>query len=713
MPVGSFGESQSPVCFEQEVVMSDGSRRWLRCVAAPMSLPDGAVVWDGLALDVTDLRQAEAALRDSESRLRLAQEAAGITTWDWDLESGRIVWSRAITGLPPLPDSAVDQPQVLDPLALARHFTTPCDRETALETVAHAMREEADLDFRCRLDQPDGSRRWLICLGRSIAGQQGRPARMIGILRDITPYLEAQEALRAAKTALELEVSGRRRTEAVLETLYATAPTGLCVVDPDLRLRHINQRFAALGTLPPHAYLGRKLGEALPAPLAAVLEPLCRRMMETGLPVQDQEAVARLPDGTGPERHWLVSLHPLRHPDGTLGAINLMLQDITESKAMEATLRLALEESRLAIAAKAKFFAAASHDLRQPVQTLFLFAHALHERLRDHPAQALVATMQQALEGMKSLIDTLLDISRLDSGAVEPKVTEFPLIALLQRLQADYEPRMAAKGLRLRLVGSQAWVRSDTLLLGRILGNLLENALKYTDRGEVLIGCRHRGGQLRIEVWDTGCGIPEDKQAAIFEEFVQLGDRPPTAAEGLGLGLSIVQRLARLLGHELGVRSRPGRGSVFSIAVPRAGSAVEAPQRPPLLIAGGTADRPLAVVIDDDTTILTALGILLDEWGWEVLTAETAPDAMGAIAGSRRRPDLIIADYTLDGPATGTDVVRDIRSYCNFPVPAIVLTGDTKPERALEVGRIGSHLLVKPVTPETLHELIRRLAAGG
>lgn len=698
--------TRSPLCFEHRIRDAAGDTRWLRCMATPQRTADGGTLWDGLMLDVTDLRQTEAALRDSENRLRIAQEAAGLASWEWDLSSGTLTWSDSLLRIFGLEPGAAGP----DFATFTERIVHPDDRERVLANAQLVVGRQGSVQIQYRIVRPDGAVRWLECTGSSVADADGRARRVLGIVRDVTDRKRTEDALHAANAALEREVAERKRTETLLESLYSTAPVGLCVVDRQLRYRHLNERLAAINGRPVEEHIGRRKRDVLPPALAGQMEPLYRRVFDSGEPLYDHELAAPSPAGPGHTRHWLLSLHPLRQPDGAVYAVNTVVQEISERKAAEEALRTALGEARAAIAAKARFFAAASHDLRQPVQTLFLFAHALAERLRDHPATALVATMQQALEGLKVLIDTLLDISRLDSGVLVPEPADFPAVTLMQKLHAQYAPRMAAKGLKFRMVGCPAWIHSDALLLGRILGNLLDNALKYTDRGGVLIGCRRRGTSIRIEVWDTGAGIPLEHQVAIFDEFVQLGTgRRNGGAHGLGLGLSIVRRLARLLGHELTLRSRPGHGTVFAITVPLAESAADGSRPTPLLVAGG---RELAVVVEDDHTILTALVMLLEEWGFDTIATHGPDDALERIAQRRRRPDLIIADYYLPGGRTGTEAIRQIRAYCNAPVPAIVLTSDTGPERALEVGRIGSHLLLKPVMPDVLHDLIQRVAGG-
>ncbi|MCW2235874.1 hybrid sensor histidine kinase/response regulator [Azospirillum canadense] len=697
--------TMAPLCLDEEYDAAGGTR-WRRITAVPRRVPGGAVLWDGVTVDVTDLCRSEASLRESETLLRLAQEAAGMGSWDWDLSTGRVQWSdglHRILGLEPGADA-------LDIATFAERFVHAEDRQLVLASAQRAAVRRETLRMEYRILRKDGAVRWLECTGTSTAGADGRPSRLLGIVRDVTERKATDEALHAANLALAREVDDHRRTEAMLQSLYNTAPAGMCVVDAQLRYLHINDRLASFNGIPAAAHIGRTFHDILPPALVEAIEPLYRRVLTTGEPLYDGVAGGPSPCAPCDEHHYLFNLYPLRLPDGTVHAVNAVVQDVTDRRAMEETLRAALEDAQAANAAKARFFAAASHDLRQPVQTLFLFVHALGERLRDHPAQALVATMQQALEGLKALIDTLLDISRLDSGTLAADPADFPAVTLMQRLSADYAPRMAAKGLEFRMVGSPVWIRSDSVLLGRILGNLLDNALKYTGQGGILLTCRRRGDTARIEVWDTGAGIAPEDQAAIFDEFVQVGPNRRDRSQGLGLGLSIVRRLATLLGHELSMRSVPGRGSVFAVTVPLAAEIGDNAHPPPLLVAAEKDGPPLAVILDDDATILTALTMLLEEWGFETVGAAAVDDALAQIAQRRRRPDVIIADYHLPDDRTGTDAIRRIRAYCNAPVPSIVLTGDTGPERALEVGRIGSHLLQKPVMPDMLQDMIHRLS---
>ncbi|WP_188259085.1 hybrid sensor histidine kinase/response regulator [Azospirillum tabaci] len=365
-------------------------------------------------------------------------------------------------------------------------------------------------------------------------------------------------------------------------------------------------------------------------------------------------------------------------------------------RGQEECLRAARDEVARAGQAKVRFLAAASHDLRQPAQSLTLFGAVLAERLSDHPQLPLVQTMNRAVEAMRGLLDALLDVARLDSGIVSPDMAPFALAEMMERLEADYGPRATAKGLKLRVRPFKAQVRSDAILLERLLRNLLDNAVRYTASGGVLLGCRRRGMILCIEVADTGVGIPADKLDEIFEEFVQLGNAERDRSRGLGLGLAVVKRLSHLLGLPVRVRSRPGRGTCFTVEVPlHASWNPNGTER-----AMPSLDRPgaLALIIDDEELILQSLRLVLEQWGWDVLAAASGEEALRQLDGAERLPDVIIADYRLRYGRTGVDAIRDIHAFVGEPIPAILLTGDTSPDRIREARRSGFTVLHKPVT---------------
>jgi CheY-like chemotaxis protein/anti-sigma regulatory factor (Ser/Thr protein kinase) len=321
-------------------------------------------------------------------------------------------------------------------------------------------------------------------------------------------------------------------------------------------------------------------------------------------------------------------------------------------------------------------------------------------------ARKVVDQAEASVVAMEQLLDALLDISKLDAGILTPHLEDFRLNALLARMQNSFAAAAAAKGLRLRAVPSHLVVRSDPVLLERIMMNLVSNAVRYTERGGVVIGCRRRGADVRIEVWDSGLGIPDDKRTAVFQEFFQLTDPGRDRSKGLGLGLAIVERLARLLQHRIELRSTPGRGSAFAIVLP-AGDAQRVIATPP---AAQTVDRHLrgafVVVVDDEALVRDGMRGLLTGWGCHVLAAGSGDEALAQLAAHERIPDLIVSDYRLRDGENGIDVIHRLHAALTVPIPSVLISGDTAPERLREATASGYHLLHKPVQPAKLRAML-------
>jgi two-component system, sensor histidine kinase len=357
---------------------------------------------------------------------------------------------------------------------------------------------------------------------------------------------------------------------------------------------------------------------------------------------------------------------------------------------------------------KTQFFAAASHDLRQPLHAMGLFAAALHEKVRDPEVLETVRSINASVAALEGLFNELLDISKIDSGVIKPSLTHFPLEEVFARLRDEFAAEARAKGLRLTISGGGHVVESDAVLLERIVRNLLGNAVRYTAEGEVGVSATPAGASVRIEVKDTGPGVAPEDRRRIFEEFVQLANPGRTSRKGLGLGLSIVQRLCALLGYEIRLESQPGRGSTFAFDVPR-GDARER-VRPQAAAPQARADLSgaLVVVIDDEASIVEGMKVLLSGWGIDVVGSLTGDDVVAAVHSRERIPDLIVADYRLAGGVVGTDVIDRLRRELDPEIPAILVTGSTGAERVSEADAKRYDLLLKPVAPETLRELIGR-----
>jgi signal transduction histidine kinase len=393
---------------------------------------------------------------------------------------------------------------------------------------------------------------------------------------------------------------------------------------------------------------------------------------------------------------------------------NKMAARLQESYAtLEHRVEARTRQLELANLAKSRFLAAASHDLRQPLHALGLWVAQLHGRMRAGERRRIVARIDEALSAMNELFNALLDISKLDAGVLTPSIVEFPIAKLLDRVDMTFTGAAREKGLSLRIVSTSVWVRSDFILLERIVFNLVSNAVRYTSSGGVVVGCRKRSANLHIEVWDTGTGVPQDQKQNIFGEFYRLSGPDGNGRSGLGLGLAIVDRLSRLLDHSVSLTSILGKGSCFSVAVPLVPAPLEigksrAPA-PPLMDA---PDRKLVVLIDDDPLVLGGMGGLFRSWGYHLLVTGTDDKALAGVADDDSRPDLIVSDYHLPGRKTGIEVIEGLRRAFSAKIPALLVSGDTSPELLRQARTSGYHLLHKPVDPMALRAMVAHLLRG-
>lgn len=370
------------------------------------------------------------------------------------------------------------------------------------------------------------------------------------------------------------------------------------------------------------------------------------------------------------------------------------------------------QELELANAAKSRFLAMASHDLRQPLHALGLFVAQLRTPLNSGERTKTIERVDAARKEMDEMFNSLLDISRLDAGMLTPNITEFPIANLLQKLETTFHQATREKGIQLRIRRSNAWVRSDAMLLERILLNLVSNAVRYTLWGGIIVGCRRRGETLRIEVWDTGPGIPKDQKQNIFGEFFQVPAQERNRSGGLGLGLAIVDRLRLLLNHQIDLASCVGRGSRFAIELPMVDERVAstAPVDSPYTGAF-SAEGKLILVIADAPMVTEGTGGLLSSWGYSVLTAGSDEAALMRVVQRQQPPDLIISDYHLASGKTGICAIEQINAAFGSSIPAILISGDTAAEPLRDANARGYILLHKPVDPMRLravmHELFR------
>jgi PAS domain S-box-containing protein len=498
--------------------------------------------------------------------------------------------------------------------------------------------------------------------------------------------------------------------QGLFRDLLDAAPDALLIVDETGRIVFANAGTEALLGYPRDELLGRPVEMLVPAARRMehaahrhgyAAEPR-KRPMGSGL---DLQAVRK----DGSEIPVEISLSPHRTPRGIL--VSATIRDITHRKHVERELREARTKAEQASTAKSRFLAAASHDLRQPLQAAILYNNVLRRQLGQGPQAETVAKLQSSLEALRDLLNRLLDVSRLEAGAVAPEPTQLSVRILFERLYDELAPQAEEKGLELRMRPGEWRIRSDPQLLEQLLRNLVTNALRYTERGRVLVGCRKSGSDLRIQVWDTGIGIPESELQAIFEEFYQVSNPARRRQAGLGLGLAIVRGLSQLLGHPVTVRSEVGRGSVFEVRVPLAGSRA----RPTVGAPAKALPRRECVVavIEDDEEVLDSLRLSLEQSGHRVLSAAEPGQILRLARQQGLSIDVIVSDYRLGDRETGPQAIDRLRRELGSPIPAIVVTGDSSSAALREVQAAGYPVLHKPVDADLLDDAIAKALAGG
>lgn len=567
----------------------------------------------------------------------------------------------------------------------------------------------------------------LQALERELAGALGASsARMV-----LTSVLRGAGLKLAEIVALFDEATQKLRiNRELLEAMMDNMPQGISVVNADMELVAWNQRYLDLFDYPPgFVYVGRPAAE------------LIRFNAERGW------------CGPGdPERHVVRRLEYMRsgsthvserqRPDGRVievrgqplpdGGFVMTFNDVTSYKRVEQELRLINEtlEQRVderthqlaratsiaesANISKTRFVAAASHDLLQPLNAARLFNAALQDKVsQDGELKRLAERVDNSLCAADELLDALLDISRLDAGGIRPDITEFAVAPLLESLQEQYAPIAQQRGIRLKVCPTKVSVRCDQRMLRRVLQNFLSNALRYTRTGRIVLGCRRRGGEIELQVHDTGPGIPSEGLRVVFDEFQRLDRQSPWGEKGLGLGLSICDRIARLLGAKLTVSSTPARGSAFGIRIPRAAVSHARSPRPASAVESKASVASLRSVqvlcIEDDQDILDGLVELLSRWEMRVIGVQNAEDAHDAIR--HYRIDLVLADYHLHGQPIGLDLLVQLtdRITAIGPARGALITADASPALLHEARSRGFQLLRKPVRPAALRALIAAL----
>ena len=622
------------------------------------------------------LREAEAenaALRASLRDLHRACAANGMGSWRPDVRGGEMTWSvecRHVFGL--APGARASYAAILE-------CVHPDDRAAVDARWQAALRGEPfDLEHRIVVA---GEVRWVRERAAFEFDAQGALASGLGTAQDITARKRMEAALRENEERLCLFVDG--------------APVGIAMFDCDMRYIAVSRRYRDDYFTGDGDLIGRSHYDVFPD-TPERLRQLHRRCLAGETVRREEDPVPRA-NGSVAWLHW--EIRPWFDAAGEVGGIIMFSEDITDRKLALEALKASKAEAECANDAKSRFLAAASHDLRQPLAALALYVDVLGARRAPGDA-AVLTNMKSCVAGLSAMLNDLLDLSKLDAGAVTPEVRDFAVADVLANVLSVHGPEARQKGLRLACYAAGRIGCTDPVLFRRMIGNLVSNAVRYTERGGVLVVCRLRYGRMWVEVWDSGIGIPADKRAEIFEEFKQLGNDERSRERGSGLGLAIVARTATLLGLRIRVASRVGRGSMFAVELPPGNAPTEAER-------ACCVQRPLRIaLVDDNRHVLDAMARSLQAFGHQVVAADCGARLLALLGAAA--PDILVTDYRLGGGEDGFDVITRVRAAHGAALPAIVITGDTHPDLIRTMSERSVRVEHKPLTVDTLQQAIMR-----
>ncbi|MCD9031171.1 PAS-domain containing protein [Luteimonas sp. Y-2-2-4F] len=591
----------------------------------------------------------------------------------------------------------------------------------------HLLRDAAPVAAAARQWATIAGASWLALVFVLLFAQQRR--RMGALRRRSRAELEAlvEQHAHELRTARDGLVEAAQRADTGLSRQLEHLPQGVVIIDADLRIVAWNARYIDLFRFPPDLVrVGRPIEEVFrynarrgllgPGPVEDAIQ---RRLdhLRSGKPhMRESEkqdgTVLEIRGNPLPDGGFVTSYADITSYKNTARELRSLADSLEKRIARRtADLDQARREAVEANRYKTRFVAAAVHDLLQPLNAARMFLSALRGRLREADKREMADHIDAALTAQDAILASLLDISRLEAGTLQVDVREFALGPLLETLAREFGLAARAEGLRFDHVPTRLAVRSDEALLRRILQNLLSNAVRYTASGRVLLGCRRSGDGVRIEVWDTGPGIPRNRQREIFEEFRRLHDGGDHG-RGAGLGLAIVERIGRLLGHRIGLRSQPGRGSVFWVTLPRAQAPAPAPPPPAPAPAEASLLHGHAIwCVDDDARSCEAARAMLQRWGCRVPLAGGAEAALAA-ARPGQAPELVLLDLHL-GEATGPDLMAQLATIWGAAPPVVLLTADRGEAAQAVARRHGWHFLPKPVRPPALRALMTQLLLRG
>ena len=514
------------------------------------------------------------------------------------------------------------------------------------------------------------------------------------------------EELTALNSQLQETLERQRSTSDDLQNILYSTDVATLFLDMNLNIRFFTPATKSLFRVIP-GDVGRPLTDlnSLSADTALVADT---RQVLLGLAPLEREIE------TEKDVWFLRRILPYRTHSDTVEGVVITFTDISERKRIKKGMEEARLQAEQANVAKSRFLAMASHDLRQPLQTLALLQGLLARVVEGEKAQKLVSRFDETLSAMTGMLNTLLDINQIEAGNVQPQLVTFSVKDVLDRLRDEYTYLAQSQGLTLRVASRNLTVHSDPRLLEQMIRNLLSNAMKYTPKGKVLLGCRRRSGVVSIEIWDTGVGIAEDQMHAIFEEYHQISNTERVRSRGLGLGLSIVKRLAKLLDHEITVRSKPNKGSVFAIAlIPPPEDKTQQPAALPIengiAVVEPSHGTGTLLIVEDDPDVQSLLMQILKDDGHLVTSASDGEIALALVAKGMRKPDVVLSDFNLPGAFTGLQLAAKLREQYNSEIPVIILTGDISSKTLRDISLQNCIQLNKPVMPKELTQTIQRL----
>lgn len=633
---------------------------------------------------IAELEEKKENLEQTEKRFILAQEIADIGSWEWWPQNGDLFWSDQnfrLMGFQP-GDIKPSHDRFLEMLH-------PDDRPRIEERIREVLQHDHRFTEKFRIIRPDGD---IVNLAGSVLvtrDHTGQAERIFGINRNITAEKKKEEEL--------------RKSHKLLNSLMANTDDYILISDRNARPILYNDAYAGImkTVLGIEMRPGFQPHSVLPDAEQREFWEAAHRRVLSGESFRFDYPVSL---SSGESVHLEVCYRPIIGENGVEG-FSEITRDITNRKTYEIELDRLMREAEQANKAKSRFLAAASHDLRQPLQVVTLFIYLLKQKTRDEEQSQIISRIEKSVSSLGKLLNTILDISRLDAGIIRPNWQAFSLETILEQLRVEFEQQLLEGDIDFKIRSSAYQVRCDKQLLETMLRNIIHNAVKYTERGRILVGCRRRGNRIAIQVYDTGVGIPEEQQETVFEEFYQLNNPSRDRSKGMGLGLSIVRRLAELLNLTLTLRSAPRRGTLFQIDVPMADTKTDTPIRSYRIDEKHSRNK-LIVIIDDERDVLESLASVIGSWGHDIIAAMGQQTSREELAADGRQPDLIIADYRLADGVTGDDVIRNLQRDFNRPIPGILITGDTSPDRLIGAQNSGYHLIHKPVRAAVLQEIL-------